>query len=464
MRTDSFIYFACASELRNIAKSFIHLTCRRSLFVLLSISLIFVQNRTMEFNLPEETSKFQKFNGMVLKFLEKQRNTDENKLIYRHQIDAVFAVKEYFSSAETPDRPALVVAPTGAGKSGIVALLPYVLAASKVMILSPSLIITKQLEMEFGLRNDAATESFYFKRGMIQESHLNAFLEAGKKIDHTEAIKNMQKYNLVIVNAQKFSKNSSASLVEPDDTVDEMVGIQLLRTRENFASFTTLIVDEAHHYPAETWDLIYREFRGKQIVFLTATPFRGCDRKELWDGQRITYNISKQALIEMKIIRSLRYANINCGNMGGNTRSQLIEEFINQTLDEHDQLEPSVQHKAMVLVQDKEQAEKEATSFQNATYFTSDKRTGRNLKQFENSTRRILFVCGSLLEGYDNPDVSLCVILRKVGVLGLFTQFVGRCIRVSKNLPNNRTDPVEAVVASVYEFAQETNFNDYRDY
>lgn len=297
------------------------------------------------------------------------------------------------------------MAPTGAGKSGIVALLPYVLAAPKVMILSPSVIITKQLEMEFGLRNDCATESFYFQRKMVPVDFLNKFLELGKKIDKTEAIKNMKKYNLVIVNAQKFGRNSSASLNESHDTVDEEVGRQLLKTKENFASFTTLIVDEAHHYPAETWDLICKEFHGKQIIFLTATPFRGSDRKELWEGQQITYSISKQTLIAMKVIRPLRYVNISEDT---NTPAyddlpfQLIEEFIYKTLEEHDKFEPSVQHKAMVLVQNTEMAESGGERIRDATYFTSEKKTERNLKKFEetkNSDIRVIFVCGSLLEG-----------------------------------------------------------------
>lgn len=274
------------------------------------------------------------------------------------------------------------------------------------MVLSPSVIITRQLEMEFGLRNDSTTESFYFKRGMIPESHLNAFLEAGKKIDKTEAIYNMKKYNLVIVNAQKFGRNSSASLNEPDDTVDEEVGSQLLKTKENCASFTTLIVDEAHHYPAETWDLICREFRGKQIIFLTATPFRGSDRKNLWDGQKITYNISKQILINMKVIRPLRYAKIDCGDIEVTHWEEmpfpLIEEKIYEILKEHDKLEPAVQHKAMVLVQNKDMAEDGSSEIEGATYYTSEKRTERNLKQFEDpkcTNIRIIFVCGSLLEG-----------------------------------------------------------------
>lgn len=294
------------------------------------------------------------------------------------------------------------MAPTGAGKTGIVALLPYVLASPKVMILSPSLIITNQLEKEFGLRNDIATECFFYQRGILSENDLNGFLESGKKIDKTESIKNMKKYNLVIVNAQKFGRNSSASLNEPDDSDEEEVGMQLLKTKENFSSFTTLIVDEAHHYPAETWDLIYNQFKGKQIIFLTATPFRGSECKQLWENQKITYQISRQILVDKKIIRPLIYHNMSSDLVereDGVIEYGLIERQILEILDNHDRKEPSVRHKAMVLTSSQDSAEAGAKAIEVATYYTSDRKTERNLKQFEDSQFRVIFVCGRLLEG-----------------------------------------------------------------
>ena len=36
--------------------------------------------------------------------------------------------------------------------------------------------------------------------------------------------------------------------------------------------FDTVIVDEAHHYPAETWKKIIDHFKQRKKVFLTATP------------------------------------------------------------------------------------------------------------------------------------------------------------------------------------------------
>lgn len=296
----------------------------------------------------------------------------------------------------------IVVAPTGGGKSGIVSLLPYVLASPKALIISPSLTISDQLQRDFGLRNAVATESFVNKVKMIPVAQLNGFLEKGMRVNATEMISNMIFYNLIIVNAQKFGANSNASLVETENDVDEFHH-QIRHTKDQLKGFTTLIVDEAHHFPATTWNLIYEEFTGagRQIIFLTATPFRGRECEALWPGQVITYQISRQTLIDRHIIRKLSYETINCDAK----QLDKIQAFILKTLSKHDSMEPSIKHKAIVLTTLVSQAKDGARPMNGvATFVTADKTTNRNLKRFEksNSGIDILFVCGRLLEGNYN--------------------------------------------------------------
>lgn len=337
----------------------------------------------------QSQSKFEKHSEDLLFCL---RAPENQSLIYRHQREALFSVKKYFDRGITLDQPAIVVAPTGAGKSGIVALLPYVLASKKALVLSPSLKITEQLEKSFGLRNDQVTESFLFQRKLIDDVEmLKDFLEKGKVIKESDNISNMDTWNLVIVNAQKFGTNSKASLKEVDGEIGQV--------RKTFDKFSTLIVDEAHHYPASTWDLIIKEFKGKKIIFLTATPFRGNDRTELLAGQQITYSITKRELIDQNIIRDFHFKELT-GTIGDHLSTIVIRNEINNVLNYHDSLEPSVKHKALVLVLDTDEAKKRAREMgEIATYHTSERRTDSHLKQFEKSTCKILFVCGKLIEG-----------------------------------------------------------------
>lgn len=349
-------------------------------------------NSVLKAKYQRSQSKFQKHSEDLLNCLLAPENQG---LIYRHQREALFAVKTYFDRATTLDQPALVVAPTGAGKSGVVALLPYVLASEKALVLSPSLKITEQLEKSFGLRNDQATDSFIFQRKLIDDVYLlKDFLEKGKVIKESENISNMDTWDLVIVNAQKFGTNSSASLKESDGC-DEDVRQRIRQIRKNFDTFSTLIVDEAHHYPASTWDLIINEFKGKKIIFLTATPFRGSDRRELLAGLQITYSISKRELIELNIIRNIEFKELT-GSIDYNVIRNEIEEVLNH----HDSLEPSVKHKAIVLALNTDEAKNGAREMgEMASYHTSEKRTDGYLKHFEKSNCKILFVCGKLIEG-----------------------------------------------------------------
>ncbi|XP_021957724.1 uncharacterized protein LOC110853719 [Folsomia candida] len=424
----------------------------------------------MELDKHAHQSKYQLYSGNVIKSL----TVNNLGKLYPHQIKALLAVKAYFdSSPNIPEHPALVVAPTGAGKSGIISLLPYVLGSAKAFVLSPSLCITDQLEKTFGLKNENVKDSFVFEIGLVKEEDLNGFLERGLVIRNATAPVNMKWSNLVIVNAQKFSTRSSCRLAMPtalqedcDEEIRDMKAV-IKKIQENFMSFTTLIVDEAHHYPASTWDLIVKEFKGKQIVFLTATPYRGSGKDPLWKGQEITHKINQQTLIDNNTLRPIEFREVKNSEIPWSTnfgesdwQLKKLERIILEIINDHDRQVPGVQHKAMVLVNTIAEAEDGSAAMDRSTYYTSQDGT-QNLRAFENGLYRILFVCGRLLEGYDNSEISVCVILRNVGSPGIFTQFVGRCIRTN---PKDGSDTVTAVVLSPEVYKQQKNFNEYKNY
>lgn len=65
------------------------------------------------------------------------------------------------------------------------------------------------------------------------------------------------------------------------------------------------------------------------------------------------------------------------------------------------------------------------------------------LKRFKTFQFRTLVICGSLLEGFDHPNVSVVAIARNVQSPIIFSQFIGRSFRKL----NNR-DPVKACIVS----------------
>jgi len=215
-------------------------------------------------------SKYETHGGEFAEFIKKElENPSKRTTLYDYQIQAVLNTRDYFIRHGTkPQVAALIVAPCGAGKSGMVSMLPYVLKSRKVLILTPSLQISEQLERAFGRGKGGMKKSFFWVSKIFDdEVHLANFLENGRRIKECKEFLNTELDRLVIVNAQKFGGQAGVSLVHKNKEI-------VHNAKEAFKSFDTLIVDEAHHYPAETWKNIVEEFPDKKIIFLTATPFR----------------------------------------------------------------------------------------------------------------------------------------------------------------------------------------------
>jgi len=247
-------------------------------------------------------SKYELRGKMFTQVLHELKQSGDFKMIYKHQIDAVLATrtavtKEEFQSqrGESPD-PLLIVAPTGSGKSGMIVMLPYVLRSSKVLILTPSIVISEQLARAFGIY--AAESSFFEVANLCKTARqVENLIEHGKIIKHwSDVVERLP--NLVIVNAQKFGGRSRTTLnlqYRNEEVVKNVADF--------FSQFDTLIVDEAHHFPAKTWELICNEFQRpevgmqKKIIFLTATPYRNGGNNKLvpiLEQQRIVFKMTSR--------------------------------------------------------------------------------------------------------------------------------------------------------------------------
>ena len=87
--------------------------------------------------------------------------------LYPHQVEAVLKLREYFDSFDPQNNPnssniALVVLPTGCGKTGVAVLASYALNARRVLVITPSIIISRQI--------DKAYEKFLIDHGIIRDT------------------------------------------------------------------------------------------------------------------------------------------------------------------------------------------------------------------------------------------------------------------------------------------------------
>jgi superfamily II DNA or RNA helicase len=117
------------------------------------------------------------------------------------------------------------------------------------------------------------------------------FVEPPRTVNKGQEVEDLPD-NLVIVNAQKFGSNS---------TIDW--------EKLNPARFNLLIVDEAHHYPAPTWNKIVQYFSCKTI-FLTATPYRrGVPILERPDTF-LCHQSTRDELVMAGVIRKLEFEEV----------------------------------------------------------------------------------------------------------------------------------------------------------
>jgi len=101
--------------------------------------------------------------------------------------------------------------PTGSGKSGIAVLSAYACRAKRVLIITPSKHISKQMYDAF---YDDSGQSFLVKRSVVTLDNfiVNVRPSCGGIVKDTLNINSYFSHELVVANAQKFGTNSRVSI------------------------------------------------------------------------------------------------------------------------------------------------------------------------------------------------------------------------------------------------------------
>ena len=234
----------------------------------------------------------------LVEFLETEHmkpDKDKGKRVsslFPHQIDAVRALRKYFAPDAQSDpnasNIALVVLPTGCGKTGVAVLASYALNASRVLVITPSIIISRQIAAAYGYRQAANQKTFLIKCKIIEPDDAQDTLPTISLITKSTEIQEGMRSMVMVVNAHKIGEQSSVK-------IDQI-------PREGY---DLVIVDEAHHYPADTWKLLVDHFCNSRRLFLTATP--------LHKGRPILptippcYELKRSEAIKRGIIRDVKF-------------------------------------------------------------------------------------------------------------------------------------------------------------
>ena len=186
------------------------------------------------------------------------------------------------------ERQTLLQLPTGTGKSALIAALPFYVPCERVLVLVPNLGLVTQMKEDLDAVDHPATNA-YKKYGLLTDEQLAAsdifVLPLTQKVNRTD----IQEHQIVVANYHKFQD------------IEKWFG-----TSKDLIDL--IIIDEAHHQAANTYQELIKFFGRAKVIGLTATPFRS-DGKPV-DGKNI-YTYRFRQAVQKGYIRNIRMNNVS---------------------------------------------------------------------------------------------------------------------------------------------------------
>lgn len=370
-------------------------------------------------------------------FQETQVNIEGNSKLRKPQIEAYIKIKDYF--LHNPQGEALVVLPTGTGKSGLISIAPFGVANGRVLIITPGLVTKDSISKT----QESIRDNFWINFDIVFSSeHIPTLCEYDNEIRDDD----LKDSHIIYSNIQKIISSKG------------LIG----RVPENF--FDMIIIDESHHATADSWQKILKYFDKAKKLHITGTPFRGDGqavpgtlihetslsevmrdkyvkylRKESLNANDLYFTIAEEPNRKLTVQEVLQYKDIEWLNksvaLSQECSMQVISYSIEQ-LKELKKLSPNIPHKILavgcsikhaidlkawyeslgkktILVHSEMDSEEKTTAFQ----------------QIENHLCEVVVSVNMLMEGYDHRYLTILSIFRPYKSLNAFAQVVGRVLR-----------------------------------
>lgn len=192
----------------------------------------------------------------------------------RAQSGAIQAIGAHFALAEDGEgkEPALVVMPTGSGKTAVLMLAAFQLRANRVLVITPSRIVRDQITNEFSSLKTLRKLNVFPEHEETPNPRVKQQKGKVKSEDDWEELREFD----VVVSTPRSTSPAMKDVAEPPSDL-----------------FDLILVDEAHHQPTKTWTELLRSFPNAKQASFTATPFRR--DKEKVDGKLVFHYTIQQA-------------------------------------------------------------------------------------------------------------------------------------------------------------------------
>ena len=211
--------------------------------------------------------------------------------------------------------------------------------------------------------------------------------------------------------------------------------------------FHTVVVDEAHHAVAPTYQAVLRHLAADMCLGVTATPYRGdlvaldAVFDEIVAAYGILQGIQSGWLVDIESYRVASNVGLDgVHTQAGDFRQGELEEAVDDAernaaiVDAYRQLTPG--RRCIAFAVGVAHAHHLAKAFENAgirsaavSGSTPDAERKAMLAGLADGSIPVVTNCGVLTEGFDCPAVETIILARPTKSLGLFTQMVGRGVR-----------------------------------
>lgn len=191
------------------------------------------------------------------------RGTENKPGLRIAQIGAIHAISSFFTLKKS--QAAIVVMPTGSGKTAVLMMTPYITGSKKVLVVTPSKMVRGQILEDFSNLNT-----------LIRSTVVTKELSKPVVYEMKHIYKKEQDDEIKLANVIVATPACALSLTEEQLLIDEI---------------DTVLIDEAHHVPAKTWTEILTNMKHAKQVLFTATPFR-MDKREIKGDIIFNYPLS----------------------------------------------------------------------------------------------------------------------------------------------------------------------------
>jgi superfamily II DNA or RNA helicase len=208
-----------------------------------------------------------------------------------------------------------------------------------------------------------------------------------------------------------------------------------------------VIIDEAHHSTALTYQQLLEQYPDAYVLGVTATPARidGQGFKSIYDrlllGPSVRWAIDRGYLSDFKLFAAPKTVNTKgVRKVGGDYNPRQLAQAVNTSLVMGDLISawreyaPGKQTVVFAVNVDHSKAIAEAycqagIPAEHLDGETPDRDRKAALERFRRSETIVLSNCGLFAEGFDLPSIEAVQCVRPTQSLGLWLQMVGRSLR-----------------------------------